>query len=179
MHTHVEDLSNRSSSVSGPRSSPAVFHALDLHDWLIRDTTKNNAVLHPVACYFSDEADSLRGDRERCWCSDGSSFWICIPVSPRLSGLRNVCLQVAGLVRTTQGLIRKCKYLHVRAAASEGEYSLFQVIAPIYRGGVLACYASDTLSCHRQILFSPPLCRSLARGSANVRTICVWMERTV
>ena len=47
----------------------------------------------------------------------------------------------------------KCKYLHVRAAVSEGEYSLFQVMAPIpWRR--LACYTRDTLSCHQQIFFS-------------------------
>lgn len=68
----------------------------------------------------------------------------------------------------------KCKYLHVRAAVSEvGEYSLFQVIAPIYHGDVLPA----TLAIRYPAIgryFSQPFSADLStRGFAIVQTICV------
>lgn len=157
IHTHVEDLSSRSSSVSSIFPS----HVSRVGSLRLADSWHEEEQCGFTPCHtlFFLRSDG-RTRRGRCW-----QWWFFVlNLHPRFAAFKRAGCKLHASCERPRASYENVNICTWEQLPVKGRYSLFQVIAPNIRWGRLACYASDTLSCHRQILFSPLLCRFFGTG---------------
>ncbi|KAK1126992.1 hypothetical protein K0M31_004607 [Melipona bicolor] len=109
-------------SVSGPRSSP-----LDLYDWLIRDTRKNTVQFYTLQRAIFPTRRSTKAPRETL----GQWWFFVSNLHPRFAAFGCKLQASCERPRASYENVNICT---ARAAASEGEYSLFQIDERKYKG---------------------------------------------